>query len=221
MIHNSHGEKLSDREIRFCTVPSEVSVSAIEGSTVNFSSVKEAKVCSSIGSNQFKYRLYTINSNTDYTQSIQIQIIHNQFKYRLYTINSNTDYTQSIQIQIIHNQFKYRLYTINSNTDYTQSIQIQIIHNHCIVASNMADAARGLVHVLVYDLMCTSLDEDTEKVILNLFQRGTTGSVTIEMINIQHQTGTSDCGLFAFSYCNNFGKWVGSTSADFCAGEDA
>ena len=51
----------------------------------------------------------------------------------------------------------------------------------------MADAARGLVHVLVYDSMCTSLDEDTEKVILNLFQRATTGSVTIEMIKIQHQ----------------------------------
>lgn len=76
--------------------------------------------------------------------------------------------------------------------------QIQILHSrsdHWTVASNVG-AGRNVVHV--YDSAFSTLDKNTEQVVLNLFRRGNT-EIIVEMIKVQQQTGGRDCGLFAIA----------------------
>ena len=79
--------------------------------------------------------------------------------------------------------------------------KLQIVHcaerNHWIVDSNVG--CEGKNTVKVYDSIFHSVDTETRKVIINLFQ---TSDVTIDIkvIVSQKQKGGNDCGLFAIGH---------------------
>lgn len=75
---------------------------------------------------------------------------------------------------------------------------VQIIHcrgNHWIVASTLGCSSGEAVKV--FDSLYTSVDKDTQDVILNLFQ--TDGKPMLEMAKMHRQKGGNDCGLFAIA----------------------
>jgi hypothetical protein len=77
--------------------------------------------------------------------------------------------------------------------------KLQIIHSrgdHWIAASNIGCEKQ----VNVYDSAYSHLDEETEKVVCNLFQtKGSDVPIKIEMKKFQKQVGGTDCGLFSIA----------------------
>ena len=74
------------------------------------------------------------------------------------------------------------------------NLQLQVIHSrgdHWIVASTIF-ADDGQVNV--YDSVYHAIDKETEVIIANLF-----GSLSIRIVNIEKQSGGSDCGVYAIA----------------------
>ena len=73
--------------------------------------------------------------------------------------------------------------------------QLQVIHcrtrDHWIVASTI-NCKDGKVNI--YDSVFSTVDEETEEVVANLFQ-----SSSVKMMQTQKQVGVEDCGLFAIA----------------------
>ena len=72
---------------------------------------------------------------------------------------------------------------------------IQCHGNHWIVASTLG-CSNGEV-VKVFDSLYTSVDKDTQDVIVNLFQ--TAEKLRLEMAKMCKHKGRNDCGLFAIA----------------------
>lgn len=71
---------------------------------------------------------------------------------------------------------------------------LQIVHcrgNHWILASNMTNE-EGILNI--YDSVYSSLDNDTQKVLANLFV-----FEEVRFVTFQKQVGGTDCGLFAIA----------------------
>ena len=65
--------------------------------------------------------------------------------------------------------------------------------NHWIVASTILSHP-GVI--LVYDSLYDSIDDETVQIILNLFANS---HLKLEMVNVQKQVGSNDCGLFSIA----------------------
>ena len=80
---------------------------------------------------------------------------------------------------------------------------IQILHvdgNHWILVSNIKmDGNIAMDSVCIYDSLKVSISLDTKKQICSLLQpQGM--QLTLDLMNVQHQTNLSDCGLFAIAF---------------------
>ena len=78
--------------------------------------------------------------------------------------------------------------------------KLQVIHcngNHWIAASNVKHD--GHYDVAVYDSIYRTINNDTDQIIYNLFQKGEQKPV-IKVMNCQKQVGGKDCGLFAIAF---------------------
>lgn len=82
--------------------------------------------------------------------------------------------------------------------------KLQIVHcaerNHWIVASNVG--CEGKNTVKVYDSIFHSVDTETRKVIINLFQTSDV-KIDIKVMGSQKQKGGNDCGLFAIDHATS------------------
>lgn len=111
-----------------------------------------------------------------------------------------------LHINFAHHILKHKFPSLKGlqNTLYQSKKQpreeptnkLQIIHSrgdHWIVASTINSVNNK---VYVYDSVYSSLDQETEAVVLNLFQ----GSLLpVQMAETQKQDGGCDCGLFAIA----------------------
>ena len=82
-----------------------------------------------------------------------------------------------------------------NNIESNPGNRLQIIHSrgdHWIAASNVGCENK----VNVYDSAYSHLDEETKKVVCNLFQ---TKADKIEIKTLQKQVGGTDCGLFSIA----------------------
>ena len=76
----------------------------------------------------------------------------------------------------------------------SNGLQILFVRgNHWIVASTIDSDSNT---VKVYDSLYSTLDEDTKKIILNLFEKSRSNMIHV---NVQKQSGIKDCGLFAIA----------------------
>ena len=74
--------------------------------------------------------------------------------------------------------------------------QLQIIHsrgNHWMVASTILAGDYGVVQV--YDSIYSSIDDETKRIIHNLFDPAS----LLELVKIPKQIGGQDCGLYAIA----------------------
>ena len=81
---------------------------------------------------------------------------------------------------------------------------IQILHvdgNHWILVSNniKMDGKIATDSVCIYDSLKVSISLDTKKQICSLLQPQEM-QLTLDLMNVQHQTNLSDCGLFAIAF---------------------
>jgi hypothetical protein len=79
---------------------------------------------------------------------------------------------------------------------------LQVIHckerDHWVLASNLACDSN---EVVVYDSLFESVDQETEDVLINLFEHD--GHLKVSMGKMQKQKGSNDCGLFAIAMCTS------------------
>ena len=90
---------------------------------------------------------------------------------------------------------------------------LQVIHsrnNHWIVASTL-DCRNN--EVKVFDSLYSSVDEETQATILNLFEIN--GQLKLNILNLQKQRGGSDCGLFAVAVATALAFGVDPTAVNF------
>ena len=74
---------------------------------------------------------------------------------------------------------------------------VQIIHtcgNHWIVASTLGSSTSD---IQIFDSLYSSVDKETQSIILNLFERN--GQPKLTMSKISKQEGVNDCGVFAIA----------------------
>ena len=75
-------------------------------------------------------------------------------------------------------------------------VQIMLVNgNHWITVSNLQCPANT---VYIYDSMFSTIDNTTKEKICSIW-RPATSYVHYRMLNIQHQTNSHDCGLFAIA----------------------
>ncbi len=80
----------------------------------------------------------------------------------------------------------------------SEFIQVILIGgNHWIAVSTIGCK---LDHVLVYDSLHYPLSSRTHKVVADLLQTKSK-KLTFDLANVQYQSGTNDCGLFALAFC--------------------
>lgn len=88
--------------------------------------------------------------------------------------------------------------------------ELQIVHvrgNHWITASTILSKRNA---VNVYDSLYDSVDEESLKIIQQLF-----GVTEINVVPVQKQQGFSDCGLFAIAYAVHLAKKCNPEKAYF------
>ena len=94
---------------------------------------------------------------------------------------------------------------------------IQILHvdgNHWILVSNIRSLDGGVCYnsVCIYDSLKTSISLDTKKQICSLV-KPKEAQFIFDVLNVQHQTNLSDCGLFAIAFATEL---VYQQSPVFC-----
>ena len=141
----------------------------------------------------------------------QSQGIWLTFGSQILTKSDENDITSLEKLNDHHINFAHKLlanqfpsieglgYTIIQNKPPIKKILngLQIIFDrgdHWIVASSIGCTERHIVHV--YDSLYSTVNENTKKVILNLFDESKTSIVPI---SVQRQAGGNDCGLFAIA----------------------